>query len=302
MSRQRVVDIALRAYPPAVRNARGTEMRDTALDLSDHSVWRLIVESLGLARGGLKARASGSATASKRDLLSDCCARTAAVCGLVIFTVWLGEERWAYTSPHTIVTQSTGQVIAEGVLLALATGLALVGYRRLAGLSGVAWVGFYLARVLSRPPSWWLPHPSFAYDMHWVAMIIVPLACYVVMIVAPGAAQHRSARLGWLLGAWLLGGIVAEPNAPLELFGSIGLENVLLISILIVGTCSLAVDTWRPVALALTLLSFGLGAWTWASTFDDYEYLPLALTTLGPVMLMAGTAARLLTARRGLPS
>src|SRR5580700_10029419 len=103
--------------------------------------------------------------------------------------------------------------------------------------------------------------------MHWVALITVPLACYLVMIVAPGAAQHRSARLGWLLAAWLLAGIVAGPEAPLELFGSIGFENVLFISILVVGTCSLAVDTWRPVALALTLLSFGLGAWTWASIF-----------------------------------
>jgi hypothetical protein len=277
-------------------------MRDTALDLSGRSIRRLIGECLGLVHGGLKARASGSAAASKRDLLSDCCARTAAVWGLVIFTVWLGEERWGYTSPHVIVTQSTFHVIAEGLLLVLATGLALVGYRRLAGLAGLAWVGFDLARVLSRPPAWWLPRASFAYDVHWVALIIVPLTCYLVMIVAPGTARHRSVRLGWLLGAWLLGGIVAEPNAPLELFGSIGFENVLLISILIAGICSLAVDTWRAVALALTLLSFGLGKWTLVPIFNQYEYLPLALTTLGPVMLMAGAATRLLTAHRGLPS
>lgn len=64
----------------------------------------------------------------------------------------------------------------------------------------------------------------------------------------------------------------------------------------------ITIDTRRAVAFALVLLSFGLGAWTWASIFDHYEYLPLMLTTLGPVVLMARAATRLLTARRGLPS
>jgi hypothetical protein len=116
-------------------------MRDAALDPLDRSLWRLMIESVGLARGGLEARASVSAPGSKRDLLFDCCARTATVCGLAIFTLLLGWERWLYTYTGRAATQGVSGVVAEGVpvivLLALATGLALVGRRRLAGLSGV---------------------------------------------------------------------------------------------------------------------------------------------------------------------
>lgn len=303
MSRQRIVDIALAVYPRSVRDAHGVEMRDTALDLAGNSIWRLMLESLGLARGGLNARACVSAPGSKRDLLSDCCARTVTVYGLVTFTLWLGSDRWISTSSEFAARSSS--VIAEWLpttaLLALATGLALAGYRRLAGLSGVAWVGFYLAVALSQD-TWWARSSGVAYEAHWVAFIVVPVACYLVMIILPGTRPRHSRRLGWLLGAWLIGGIVAPPQAPLELFASIGFENVLLIAILVAGVCLLATDTWRPIAFALALLAFGLGAWTWDSFFGTYEYLPLALTTLGPLVLMAAAAARLLSARRGLPN
>jgi hypothetical protein len=122
------------------------------------------------------------------------------------------------------------------------------------------------------------------------------------MIILPGTPPRHSRRLGWLLGAWLIGGITAPPQAPLELFASIGLENVLLIAILVAGVCLLAIDAWQPVAFALALLAFGLGDWTRDSFFGIYEYLPLALTTLGPLALMAAAAARLISARRGLPN
>jgi len=303
MSRRRIVEVALRAYPLVVRKARGAEMRDTTLDLAGGSIWRLMVEGFGLVRGGLMARASGSVLASKRDLLSDCCARVAIVCGLLFFTSWLGSERWAYTSTRELAQQNIFHVIAEGLLLALATGLALVGRRRLAGIAGLGWIGLYLSRVLSRSYYWMLSGTTrFADDVHWVALIVVPLGCYLVMLIAPGSPRRRSGRLGWLLGVWLLGGIVAGPNAPLELFGSIGIENVLLIAVLAAGVCLLAVDAWRPVALALALLSFGLGAWTWLSVYGRYEDLPLVLTTTGPILLMSGAGARLLLARRRLPS
>ncbi|HEY1689489.1 MAG TPA: hypothetical protein VGF95_11580 [Solirubrobacteraceae bacterium] len=208
----------------------------------------------------------------------------------------LGWERWLYTSaPHNAISAAEKELPIL-VLLAFATGFALAGYRRLAGLAGVAWIGFYLAQALTDRP--FLPTRSaFAYDLHWFALTIVPLVCYAVMIVIPSREARRSHRLGWLLGAWLLGGLVVPPGAPLELSASIGFENLLLIALLIVGGCMLAIDAWRPIAFALALLSFGLGAWTSISGIG-YEHLTLALTTLGAIALIAGAAARLLSARR----
>jgi hypothetical protein len=303
MSRQWIVDVALRAYPCEMRDSRGAEMRDTALDLSGHSPWRLVLESLSLARGGLRARASASAPPSRRDFLADCSAYAATVYGLMLLALLLGSLRWLYAS--SLPSPGVGSLATKWLplvgLLAFSAGLALVGHRRLAGLAGMAWIGFYLAKTLNNHTV--LPSAShFAYDVHSVALTAVPLACYLVMIVVPVTRPRRSRRLGWLLGAWLLGGIVAPPQAPLELFGSIGFENALLISILIVGVFSLSVNAWRAVALALTLLAFGLGAWTSPFISDRYEYLPLALMTLGPIVLMAGATARLVSARRGLAS
>jgi hypothetical protein len=252
---------------------------------------------------GLKTRADVRENARGRDLLSQCCARTATVYGLAMFVIWLGWERWSFTSTLRSETRSIYGVVAHGiplvVLLGLATGLALVGCRRMAGLAGLAWIGFYLVGVLSRPALRLPGASSIAYDLHAVTLIVVPLVCYVVMIWVPGAGELRSQRLGWLLGAWLLGGILAGPGAPLELFPSIGTENVVLVSVLILGVCSLALDGSRAVAFAFALLSFGLGAWVWVSVVDRYEYLSLGLTTLGPIVLMSGAATRLLSAWRG---
>lgn len=86
---------------------------------------------------------------------------------------------------------------------------------------------------------------------------------------------------------------MAPPGAPLEIFASIGFTNVLLMAMLTVGACLLAIDTWRPLAFALSLLSFGLASWTWAPVIERYEPLPLALTALGPLALLAGAAVKL---------
>lgn len=243
--------------------------------------------------GEYRARASASA-------LTDCCALTVTVYGLALWTLWLGSERWIYTSAKGVLSGAIGHGLPVTVLLGLAIGLALVGHRRLSGFAGVAWIGFYLAGVLDQSSLWLLGRSGAGYDMHRVALVIVPLVCYLVMIVAPGVTQRHSQRLGWLLGAWLVGGILAPPAPPLELFAWIGFDDVLLIAILLTGLCLLPIDPWRPIAFALALFSFGLGVWTWASIVERYEYLPMALTAVGPVLLMAGAAAKHLSEPRHL--
>lgn len=250
-----------------------------------------------LARDRLTGLASATAPASERNLLADICALTATVYGLALWTLSLGSERWLYTSVKSVGGANAYGLLAA-VLLGLASGLALVGHRRLSGIAGLAWISFYLAGALDQPSFGLVERSGVGYDMHWIAFVVVPLACYMVMIVAPGATRRRSQRLGWLLGAWLVGGILAPPAPPLELFAWIGFENVLLIAIFIMGVCLLAIDPWRPVAFALALVSFGLGAWTWASIAERYEYLPMTLTTVGPVLLMAGAAVKHLSEQR----
>lgn len=290
--------------PSGVREGDEGEMRDTAIELAGGSRWRLALQSAALLCAGLKVRAAGSPPANKGEMISDCCARAATVWGLVVFTLLLGDERWRYTS-------STGLkpvgVIAEGLptigLLALATGLALIGYRRLAGTAGIAGVGFLLAIWLTMP-RWVLPHSSAVRDLHLVAVCGVPAIWYAVMVIAPGERLRHPPRLAWLLVAWLLGGIFAAPNAPVDLFASIGMLNVLLLLIAVAGAFSLTVDIWRSVAFALVLLAFGLASAT-TEAFPGpgfYGELHLALTTIVPLALIAGAATKLIAARRSLPS
>lgn len=269
---------------------------------------------------GLDARAETYAPTRRRDLLGDCCARAVTAWTLVIFTVWLGYERWGVTSglllghkPGGLGSASLplGGPIAFAVcleLIALTVGLALIGYRRLAGFSGLAWVAFFLVRYLTAMaawPSWQSSQFELEYEIRLAAFLIVPVACYVVMIVAPGHRPRHPQRLIWLLGAWLLGGIVMPPQAPVELLAAAWYPNVLLLCIAAVGVYSLAANPSRSVALALALLALGLPSFTSRSLLqfpDLREYLHFALTTLVPLALTAGATARLIAKRRGLPS
>lgn len=62
MSFERIVNLALRAYPRELRESRGAEMRDTALEASGISRVKLLRESLGLAGAGMSARARAAAS------------------------------------------------------------------------------------------------------------------------------------------------------------------------------------------------------------------------------------------------
>jgi len=301
MSWDRIFDVALYAYPREMRDRVGTEMRDTALELSAGSRRRLISESFSLISGGLRARGGAPAPASKREMVADCCARAVTVWSLVTFALLLGWERLNYTPGHKIIG-----VIAEGLpatgLLALAAGLSLVGYRRLAGLAGIASIGFILAGALS-PGSFLLWHSSSAYHLRLAASYAVPTACYLVMVLAPAARRRSTRHLAWLLVVGLLGGISASPYPPVRLFPVVGLSNVLLLSVAIAGTYSLAVNVWRSIGFAVALIAFGIMSWTTGSlpVANLFDYLHAALTTLAPVALIATAAARLVSARRGLP-
>lgn len=66
MSLERIIDLALLAYPRKLRESRGAEMRDTALEASGASRVKLLRESLALASAGMSARARAVASSVLR--------------------------------------------------------------------------------------------------------------------------------------------------------------------------------------------------------------------------------------------
>ena len=68
MRAERIVSIALWAYPREVRRSRGEEMTATVLDLSEGSRWVFLRETLALVYGGLSARAGIDPEAGTRGL------------------------------------------------------------------------------------------------------------------------------------------------------------------------------------------------------------------------------------------
>jgi hypothetical protein len=64
--RERIGQVALRAYPPAVREARGQEMLGMLLDAGEHSSLAFVRESGSVVLGGLRERGAITGRAGSR--------------------------------------------------------------------------------------------------------------------------------------------------------------------------------------------------------------------------------------------
>jgi hypothetical protein len=126
VSAERLIGLALRAYPREVRERSANEMLGTTLDISGGSRLLLARESLALLRGGLRVRARATAEVGVRRLLADACVQAATLWVLVSLASTLRLVIPLDVHP------SFGEV-GYVVLVALAIALALLGYDRLAG-------------------------------------------------------------------------------------------------------------------------------------------------------------------------
>lgn len=77
MIARRLLGLAMLAYPPDLREARGDEIVDTVLNVSHGSPWRVTRESVALIRSGLGARANVTASSGARRLAATVCAQAA---------------------------------------------------------------------------------------------------------------------------------------------------------------------------------------------------------------------------------
>lgn len=199
MIRKRIGQAALRAYPPAVRQARGREMLGMLLDAGEQSSLALVRESGSLVRGGLRERRALAARAGTRRLVTDACCQAA----LIFLMLWLIS---ALNTPVS-AGQSRQWVVQEVVLAAILAG-ALVGYERIAAVGG-------LAALIAYGPLG--PHIQLV----WLARVLVPTACLLVMVCAPQRRPRDPRRLLWLVPVAVL--------AALTTHAQVGLQEVLAV-------------------------------------------------------------------------
>jgi hypothetical protein len=195
--RERIGQAALRAYPPGVRQTRGLEMLGMLLDAGEQSSRAFVRERGSLVLGGLRERRAITARAGTRRLLADACCQAV----LIFLTLWIvsAVRTEAFAGPSQ-------QLVVQAVVLAAILACALIGYERIAAISGLAALAAY------GPVG---PHTQLVS----LAKVLVPIGCLLVMVCAPQQRPRDRRQLLWLLPVSAL--------AALHAHAYVGLPEVL---------------------------------------------------------------------------
>jgi len=210
--------IALLSFPRPVRAARGDEMLATLLDASAGSRRRFIGELVDLIKVGLSNRAAQTATVGARRLVAD---------GLCLAAIWL------VTLDLSTLLAQRARSMHDPLLawpsiavLAAVLALALIGLDRLAGAAALVWTALRLPELMDL-------HPGLA----GLAPEVLPVVCFLVLMLAPRRRAPDLQRLAWLL----------VPAGLVTLFGpGIG-DSPILFGAVLLGVCAV-------VAVAVTML------------------------------------------------
>lgn len=176
MIRERIGKAALRAYPPVVRQTRGAEMLGMLLDAGEQSSRAFVRESGSLVLGGLRERRSITARAGIRRLLADSCCQAVLILLMLLMIRILSTELRAGLDQQPLVQQ---------VILGAILACALIGFERVAAISGLA------AFAAFGPVG---PHTQPVL----LATGLVPFVCLLVMVRAPRQRPRDPRRLLWL--------------------------------------------------------------------------------------------------------
>jgi hypothetical protein len=238
MSRERIARAALRTFPAAVRAAHGEEMLGTVLDVSATSRRRFALELIGLVVWGMEARAIERARAGAQRVVAD------GVClaGVWLMTLFLASDlgdRIRGSIPGYPSDRLSPWSLA---LVGLALALALIGYDRLAGTTALLFVASLVA-----DPAWRDLTNSRR------ELMLVPVICFVALLLAPRRRTPDLRRLGWL-----------SLTAALALASSTSDDTVAAILILALfflvppALAMLRTDPRLAIACALPASSFGI--------------------------------------------
>ncbi len=177
MIRERIGRAALRAYPPAARRTGGLEMLGMVLDAGEESNRAFARETGSLVLGGLRERRAINARVGTRRLIADACCQA----GLIWWTLWI------ITILNTeVITGPSKQLLVQELVLATILACALIGYERIAAVGGFAVIAAF-----------------GPLDLHTqrdlLVTVLVPIACLLVMALAPRKRPRDPRRLLWLL-------------------------------------------------------------------------------------------------------
>ncbi len=220
MTRERIGQAALRAYPPAVRQTRGLEMLGMLLDAGERSGRAFVSESASLVLGGLRERGAITARAGSRRLFADAC------CQAVMLFLML----WLFSALNTaVIAGPNRQLVVQGAVPAAILVCALIGYERIAAVGGLATISVIVA---SRPLGLHdQPVP--------LATELVPLTCLLVMVRAPQRRPRDRRQLLWLLPFCVPAALHTHVSLPevLALISIGGLLRLLLDPRLAIACC-----------------------------------------------------------------
>jgi hypothetical protein len=253
---QRVGSLALRAYPPGFRSARGEEMLGTLLDAGDDSTGAFVRGFASLVVGGLRERVRENARIGAGRLIADAFCLAGVLWSLMSFLSWrptpLGYAQfWS---------------LATVVLLAAVLVFALMGRDRLGGLCGVVLAGHIGVRAFGHPG------PQFFEIEFFLDYWLGPLVCFTVMVLRPRIRPRDPRKLlrlipGAMVAAFFLiphlGGVArATPESSLFVIPGLALELGLLLGMPILGIFLLPIDPrvaitsavfWADLAVSRTL-------------------------------------------------
>jgi hypothetical protein len=216
-------------------------------------------ESGSLVLGGVRERRAITARAATRRLVADACCQA-----VIIFLVL-----WLISAVNTQGAGPSRQLPVQEVVLAAILACALIGYARIAALSGL--VALFAYGPLG-PHTQLLP----------LAELLVPIACLLVMVRAPQRRPRDPRQLLWLLPVCVV--------AALHAHAQVGLPEVLAVMSL-GGLLRLPHDPRLAIACSLvwiTVLSAHAGR-----SFPAGLGLPVVLAAVAAGLMLTIAARRL---------
>jgi hypothetical protein len=261
MTRDGLVHLALVAFPPGERAARGPELAAIALDVTDGASRRVVARELvGLVRAGLDVRATRGASLGPFRLLAD---------GLCLAAAWfLTLELATLLGQHVRGMHDPLLAPWAIALPAVALALVLVGFDRAGGLLALVWTAARMPAVLR----------DGAAPLHAAIATLLPALCLVVLVLAPRRRPRDLRRLAWLAIPLTLALIFGPPNDQHN--GVLVLCVVFaVLGVFAAAIVALPADPRLAVAGATPLTSFAAGAFTRPQTVT---LLVLAVLATGP--------------------